>query len=247
MHQRSRAPRGRATSGRAEPAGNRRGRGRRRAVVPRGRSADGGDSRDGDASRGGFHAADAAGARGDRATRGEGRHFGSIAGSEPLLRRVGVRTRRGGARNVGKAGGHRDTSPPAGVRLANRRSADARGPRRCRATPDGRALRAPHGGQRRSANAAARRRMAPLTPGRASRPKRRLRDYSCRDVCPIFRFSERRGRGRPQKRLSPLAGKNESQNQGLCFTTSSLRFVTRRSRRLQIFGNVEGPEFDPSK
>ena len=66
---------GRATSGRAEPAGNRRGHGRRRAVVRR-ESADGGDSRDVDASRGGFHAAGAAGARGDRATGGEGRHLG---------------------------------------------------------------------------------------------------------------------------------------------------------------------------
>ena len=41
--------------------------------------------------------------------------------------------------------------------------------------------------------------------------------------------------------LSLHRGKNESKNQGLCFTTSSLRFVTRRSRRLQIFGTSKDP------
>jgi hypothetical protein len=72
--------------------------------VPR-ESAEGGDSRDGDASRGGFHAAGAAGACGDRATRGEGRHFGSIArlrassdasGSGRAVEALGTSGRRGG-------------------------------------------------------------------------------------------------------------------------------------------------------
>jgi hypothetical protein len=62
-------------------------------------------------------------------------------------------------------------------RRKNRRSTDARGPRRSRATPDGDALRAPRGEKRRSANAAARRTMATSRPARASRRKRRLRAY----------------------------------------------------------------------
>ena len=75
-----------------------------------------------------------------------------------------------------------------GVRRKKRRSADARGPRRCRATPDGRALRAPHWGERRSANAAARRTMAPPTPGRVSSeaPIARLFVRVGRSFCPIF-------------------------------------------------------------
>jgi hypothetical protein len=74
-------------------------------------------------------------------------------------------------------------------RRKNRRSTDARGPRRSRATPDGDALRAPRGEKRRSANAAARRTMATSRPARASRRKRRLRRLL--RVWPIF-FAERR-------------------------------------------------------
>jgi hypothetical protein len=69
-------------------------------------------------------------------------------------------------------------------RRKNRRSTDARGPRRSRATPDGDALRAPRGEKRRSANTAARRTMATSRPARASRRKRRLRRLL--RVWPIF-------------------------------------------------------------